>query len=421
MIVTLKAALSSQIAWIEKQKIWTYRELNDLADFWTKRLEEKGIKPLSRIAVRSPSTPAIVALFFAAWRLGAGVCPLNTRLPAEAVQKMVQNLNADLYLDIYEGQSSFISWTGSRASLSKIDAGSPALYLATSGSTAEPKIAVLSLQNLLKNAEGALSLLDLREQDAWLLQLPLFHVGGIAVILRSILARAAIVTDLSYADITHISCIPTHLYRASPVYKNLRCVLVGGAPITISPTYLPIIATYGLTEMGSMVLAQTMPSDGFLGHALPHRKIKIGDDREIWVGGECLFQGYLRNGIIDPPGEWFATRDLGELDLERGIKILGRKDWQFISGGENIQPEEIEQHMMQIPGIQEVAVVPKNDPEFGMRPVAFITGYMELSLLQEILSSKLPKYKIPIDVICLPEMPRLGIKIDRKSLINTIS
>lgn len=417
----LKAAESSSIAWIEKEKVWTYRELGELADFWTKNLEEKGVKPLSRIAVLSPPTPALVALFFAAWRLGVGVCPLNTRLPKPALQKMVQNVNADLYLDAYEDPSLFFPKTGCKTSLSKIDPLLPALYLATSGSTAEPKIAVLTLQNLLKNAEGAIPLLDLREQDAWLLQLPLFHVGGIGILIRSILARAIIVTDPSYSNITHISCIPTHLYRASPVYKKLRCVLVGGAPITECPTYLPIIATYGLTEMGSMVLAQSAPSDGYLGHALPYRKVKVAEDGEIWVGGECLFQGYLERETIAPPGEWFATKDLGELDPTLGIKILGRKDWQFISGGENIQPEEIEQHMMQIPGIQEVAVVPKDDPEFGKRPVAFIKGHIELKRLREILSLKLPKYKIPIDVISLQQMPRLGIKIDRKSLIHAIS
>jgi len=411
----LKTASSSQIAWIEKGKAWTYRELDALADLWTNRLEELGTKPLSRIALRSPPTPYLAALFFAAWRLGAGILPLNTRLPLESVQKIVQTFNAHLYLDAY--QKPFLLNTQKTASLSKVDLMLPALYLHTSGSTGAPKIAVLNLQNLLKNAEGARTILDLREGDRWLLQLPLFHVGGIGIILRSVLAKAAIVTDLSYPEITHLSFVPTQLYRASPVYKTLRCALLGGAPISTYPSYLPITATYGLTEMGSMVLAQKMPTNGYLGWALPHRSLKIADDGEIWVGGDCLFQGYLQNDSITPPGPWFATKDLATLDPKQGIKILGRKDWQFISGGENIQPEEIEHHILQIPGVQEAIVVPKNDPEFGQRPVAFIKGQITLSRLQTALSEKLPKYKIPIHLICLEEMPRQGFKIDRKRLI----
>lgn len=422
----LQSAPSHLPAWIEREKVWTYEELNLLVNGWIQEMRSKGVKPLSRIAVYSSPSPFLAALFFAAWHLGAAVFPLNLRLPKTRMEEAMRSVATDFCYDPLGALGSSLVCLeqpkrGIKGNLRTLDGTLPAVFIMTSGSTAKPKTAVLSLSNLLKNAEGALDVLDLRENDRYLLNLPLFHVGGLGVLLRSILAGAAVVTSLAYPDITHISCIPTQLYRASPVYKTLRCVLLGGAPIHSYPSYLPIIATYGLTEMGSMVLAKKMPTDGYLGFALPERKIKIGEDGEILVGGTCLFQGYWKEGKIEAPGDWFATKDLGKFDPIRGFQVVGRKDWQFISGGENIQPEEIEKVLLQIDGIEEAVVIPKNDPEFGQRPVAFIQGKIDPASLNKKLASFLPKYKIPVSFIFLEEFPRQGIKIDRKALVNSIT
>jgi O-succinylbenzoic acid--CoA ligase len=294
----------------------------------------------------------------------------------------------------------------------------PALFLRTSGSTAEPKLAVLSLANLLANAKGALSILDLKPNDRWLLNLPLFHVSGIGILMRCILAQATIAADEKDVQITHLSCVPTQLYRASPVYKNLRCLLLGGAPIHSYPNHLPVIVTYGLTEMGSMVLAKEKPINGYLGFALPNRDLKLNKDGEILVRGSCLFQGYWQDGKIQKPDDWFATKDIGTFDPIHGIKISGRKDWQFISGGENIQPEEIEKFLLTIPGIEEAAVLPYKDLEFGARPVAFIIGAVNPETIKKKLSKHLPKYKIPKNFLFLKTMPTKGLKIDRAALFN---
>lgn len=277
------------------------------------------------------------------------------------------------------------------------------LLLYTSGSTGNPKIAILSLANLLANAKTAIPAIDLRPGDQYRLTLPLHHVGGIGILIRCILARATIVIDDS-PDITHLSYIPTHLYRATPIYKKLKCLLLGGAPIQKIPEHLPIYTTYGLTEMASMVTLN--------GISLPNREIKLGEDGEIFVKGPSLFQGYLGE---PPQTGWFATKDLGRF-VNKKLEILGRKDWMFISGGENIQPEEIEKHLAAFPEVIEAAILPIDDPEFGQRPVAVISANEKFSLqeMQKRLREYLPKYKIPIALYFIDEMPKKNnLKLNR--------
>jgi O-succinylbenzoic acid--CoA ligase len=332
---------------------------------------------LDRLADSDDSSHLIVQLF-AAWRRDSFLFPTNPRLPL----------------------------------VPQITNGPPrSLLLFTSGSTGSPKIAVLSMGNLLANASTAIGPLDLKAGDLWRLTLPLYHVGGIGIVLRCILARATIVLD-DNPNITHLSYVPTHLYRATPVYKYLRCLLLGGAPITSYPKHLPVYTTYGLTEMGSMVALN--------GTVLPKREVKLASDGEILVRGPCLFQGYLDQ---PPPNDWFPTGDLGRFENGK-LEILGRKDWMFISGGENIQPEEIEQELLALPEILEAAVLPIDDPEFGKRPVAVVRAStsFDLKWLQSQLIKRLPKYKIPIALLFIDEMPRKdNFKLNRFILSQYIN
>ncbi len=244
--------------------------------------------------------------------------------------------------------------------------------------------------------------------------------------MRCVLAGAAMVLDERSEEITHLSYVPTQLYRSSPVYKNLKCLLLGGAPVSQFPERLPVYVTYGLTEMGSMVATRFRPPkiEGYfyLGKPLPGRAVSLSSEGEILVQGKTLFQGYWEKEGLQKPGEWFATKDLGRLDSEEGLAIVGRKDWQFISGGENIQPEEIEQVILQIPTILEAVVIPQNDAEFGQRPIAFVKApFFDEKTTKEYLCKQLPKYKVPIAWIPIDEMPRIGFKIDRKKLFEIVN
>ncbi len=312
------------------------------------------------------------------------------------------------------------------------DVKNAATLLFTSGSTANPKIAYHSLENYEFSARGTNEVLKLNQEDRWLLSLPLFHVGGIAIVFRCARAQATIVLSelplieaILCHNITHISLVPTQLYRLlqedpSKVQKCaqlLKCILLGGAPIGDSlfqnaiKAGLPVHKTYGLTEMTAQVTMDPYPG------ALPYREIKIAKDGEILVKGKTLFQGYDGNAVTLNEEGWFATKDLGRWTPHHTLEILGRKDNMFISGGENIQPEEIELALLSLPYIIEAVVVPKSDPEFGMRPVAFIkqeNPVKDFENIAEMLKEKLPSHKIPIKFFTLQET--LTLKQNRKEL-----
>ena len=174
-----------------------------------------------------------------------------------------------------------------------------------------------------------------------------------------------------------------------------------------------------------MVLTQKNPPlvDGkfFLGKPLPKREMRLSKEGEILVRGETLFVGYLQNGeVIQPLKEgWFPTGDIAHYDLNFGFTIVGRKDWQFISGGENIQPEEIERALLEHPEILEAVVIPQKDSEFGMRPTALIKStnpHLTLDDLKKKLLDHLPKYKIPTKLYHSKNIPKIGNKIDRNKI-----
>lgn len=406
----------SSLAFISKNIELSWEELDAQTEQFMMQLHKASIREGDRIAVLHPPCHELISLFFAAWRIGASICPLNLRLPPAQIESHLKKIQPRLFITSFP----FDPRPLPTPPLSPIPQSA---LLFTSGSTGSPKCAILSLQNLIANASYSI---PLEAQDRWLLSLPLFHVGGIGIMMRCILAKATLVLDEADTKITHLSFVPTQLYRASPVYKNLKCILLGGAPISSYPERLPIYATYGLTEMGSMVLARKHPprinGSLSLGNPMPKREIRLEQDGEIWVKGETLFQGYLNE---TPPFQkgWFPTGDIGRYNEKEGYSILGRKDWQFISGGENIQPEEIEQHLLEIPDILEAVIAPKEDPEFGMRPVAFIrtlNPFLTLEKVQNLLADSLPKYKIPIALYFVDAFPKTGSKIDRRGLTKLI-
>lgn len=271
-----------------------------------------------------------------------------------------------------------------------------AACLYTSGSTTFPKIACFSYENLFWSALGSNISIPFEGNDRWLLSLPLYHVGGIGILMRWALSGALIVIPkkgketkaLNKHKVTHASYVPTTLKREKRSHlEKLKVILLGGAPLP--EIDLPnLYPTYGLTEMSSQVMTR--------GQLLEYRQMKIAPDGEILVKGPTLFQGYFQDGRIHLPLDedgYFHTNDLFD-----GQKILGRKDRQFISGGENIRPEEIETILMQFPEIDKAIVSPVADEDYGMRPKAhlILNHSIEINALKEALKKLLPSYKIPV-------------------------
>ena len=244
-----------------------------------------------------------------------------------------------------------------------------------------------------------------------------------------------LISAIERSQATHISLVPAQLCRMledpknHPVLRSLKCILLGGSAIgehlierSLSLGF-PVYLSYGLTEMSSQV-ATGKPVDAKTPCAkvLPYRQMRIAPDGEILVKGETLFKGYVVGPRLHLPltsDGWFQTGDLGVLDAQGCLTVLGRKDNMFISGGENIQPEEIERALLAIKGVEQAVVVPKEDKEFGHRPVAFVKFHGQAigpGYLTDILKKELPRFKIPIAFYIWPEMIEQGMKITRHEL-----
>ena len=316
-----------------------------------------------------------------------------------------------------------------------IPADRPATTVFTSGSSGEPKGAQHSYGNHYHAAQAANRNMPLVPDDRWLLSLGLHHVAGIAILFRCMVAGTAVavpddgdslVESIERHDVTHLSLVSTQLYRllgddaARNPLARLKAILLGGGPIpqTLVKRALawewPIHTSYGLTETAAQIAATEpgAPLDTLLtsGRPLEPETIRTAADGEILVCGGGLFQGYLRDGRVERPdvGDgWFPTGDLGLFDAEGRLHVSGRKDSRFVCGGENVQPERIEQALCRVPGVVAALVVPLEDAEFGLIPVAFLrmdaSAIPDPDTLRARLADKLERFSIPKRYLAWPE------------------
>lgn len=352
-----------------------------------------------------------------------------------------------------------------RASLLPLDARATAVF--TSGSTGTPKLAVHTLGNHVYSARGSAENIPVSAASRWLASLPFYHVGGLAIVFRCALAGATLAVPsqgmglLSAIRVlrpTHVSMVATQLKRllSTPSVRDdlqsIEAILLGGSaipPALLDDAYArgwPVHISYGSTEMASQVTATPPnPSRETLatsGRCLPYRVISIqaggdgkgGDGKgeeesvgEIYVGGKPLFAGYATSNAADGPLDaartaegLFATGDLGSIDDAGRLHVTGRADRLIVSGGENIQPEEVEAALERCEGILFAAVVGVPDAEFGERPVAFVEWEGEERNLDAELRNKLPGYKLPDAIHPMPrEAIHASLKVDYKILEST--
>ncbi len=381
-------------------------------------LKQAGIKKGDRVALLAENSFHLALLIFALFSLGAVAVPVNFRFPLQQIKAMLRSINcrrvfiskkfdrkfAGMALPVIQIEKFIteLKQIGSPAGVINLKLDQAATIMFTSGSSGHPKAALLTIGNHYYNALGSNEHIRLKPGDRWLLALPLFHVGGLAILFRTFLSGAASVLMPGNANlakviprqnITHLSLVPAQLYRLlaeqhmTKFLPHLKAILLGGGPSAETlieeavGKHLPLYLTYGLTETASQVattkqlLSSNRPDHSNAGRILLYRKLKINKQGEILVKGSTLFKGYIRNQRMYLPLDrngWFHTGDLGKIDSRGNLLVLGRKDNMFISGGENIYPEEIERILREIKGIADTLVVPVPDKEFGQRPVAFI-------------------------------------------------
>lgn len=330
------------------------------------------------------------------------------------------------------------------AGASTIPLQGDATVIFTSGSTGQPKGVVHAWQSHFFSARGAAQVLPLRSTDCWALSLPLYHIGGLAIAMRAALAGAAVallddpVHDWATRRITHGSMVATQLKRVLAATQGappawLRGLLVGGGPVPASlldeahARGWPVHTTYGSTEMASQVTT-TRPGASrealaTAGPVLPYRELTVRASGELAVRGPTQCRAYLTSeGRVHPfdAEGWLHTGDVGHCDAAGRLHITGRVDNQFISGGENIQPETVERALQALPQVAQAVVVPVPDDEFGARPVAFVepapgTAFAP-ACYRSGLQGRLARFKHPDRYLLWPDdMPR-RMKVDRTAL-----
>lgn len=330
------------------------------------------------------STPEAVAAVWAIPRAGALAVPIDPHLPADQVAAVAQVvLPADSEFDAML-----------EVPLHPVRGGMPGdagFVVFTSGSEGTRKGVVLTGANVAASVTASAERLGNGVNDPWLAVLPLFHIGGLSILWRQAAAGAPVVLEPSFdpvrcaallPEVAFASVVPTMLLRMLDAGARgggrLRGVLVGGGPA--DPALLrraidagiPALQTYGMTETCSQVCT-VAPEDaerdlGTAGRPLAGAAVAVDDDGRVRVRGPMVSAGYL--GEEPRSDEWFVTGDLGSIDPEGRLTVLGRADAVIVTGGENVHPALVERALRTVAGVVDARVSGEPDAEWGSALVA---------------------------------------------------
>ncbi len=477
----------------------TYAELATRVDRIAAVLQAGSFRPGSRVAYLGNNHPAFVESMFAAHLIGAIFVPLNTRLAPPEVAFAVNDSGAEVLIfaeelsDLVhealqgsvneglrrimvedaaqeatcpgalgaEGLEALIGATSARAASAVVTLDDPALILYTSGTTGNPKGAVLSHGNLTWNAINAVVDYDYTAAEVSLQISPMFHVASLGMgvlpvllkggtlILQERLDSSEVLRTIAEYNVTALSGVPTtfQMLAEDPAWdqadlSSLTKLTCGGSavPLRVLEAYekrgLAFSGGYGMTEASPGVTA--MPAERSLdkvgSSGLPHfftdiriadplgSSLPAGESGEILVSGPNVMSEYWGRqqdtaASFTDQG-WFRSGDLGYLDDDGFLYVTGRSKDMIISGGENIYPIEVEQMIMELPQIQSVALVGVADEKWGEVPKAVVVvepgSSSSLELLQEHLKGRLAKYKIPKHYAEVAQMPRTASGKTRK-------
>jgi len=368
------------------------------------------------VALDIPGGDAFVAALAAVWAAGDAVAPLDPRLPKPAAAALLAALRP----------TAVVGLDGERVELAGglgVEDGD-ALVVATSGSSGAPRGVVLTHDALRASARATSDRLGVDPvRHHWLACLPLAHVGGLAVVIRALLTgtpvtvlpgfEADAVEALGRRGVaTHVSLVATALNRLDP--SVFACILLGGAA---APDGLPanVVVTYGMTETGSGVVYDGRPLDG-VDVAIGTGRPAGGAAGEVLVRGPMLLRAY-RDGAVpfvagpDGVGGWLPTGDGGRLTDDGHLVVDGRLAEVVVTGGEKVWPAAVEEVLVRHPGVAEVAVGRRPDPEWGERVVAYVVPVdraapPSLDELRELVGGNLAPWAAPKELVVLDRLPR---------------
>jgi O-succinylbenzoic acid--CoA ligase len=401
----------------------TYAELEAEATWVARRLAAYGVRGGATAALTMHPRREEVVLLHALMKLGAIAMPVSPRL-TEAERQAV--LAAERPAVDLSDAAELTQTEADLPLLGEHDMDDLLFKILTGGSTGEPRPVGLTYGNFLFSAVGSAFNIGVEPADRWLCCLPLSHVAGLSIVLRSVIYGTTAVlldgfdteqvaTTLSSGGITVLSLVPTMLIRLLEAGADLsapRAILIGGGPVPEAAVAealdrgATVVQTYGMTETCSQVTTLA-PEDarrkiGSAGRPLLTTHLRI-EESEILVQGPTVAPGFA-----DADG-WLHTADLGRIDEDGFLYVGGRKDDVIISGGENVIPAEVESVLLEHPGVADAAVVGRDDPEWQQAVTALIVPAgdgLDLDELRTYSASRLAPHKVPKRFELVTELPR---------------
>ena len=416
----------------------------------------------SRIAILSDNSVMMAIYVLATMVVYKELLLLNVHLKPKEIENQLAQLNVTTVLHSVERREqlpnsiSAIVFESLERILSDVEEDDTfdwtfedkdiAAIMNTSATTGQFKSVPLRWGQIRAHVQASKEVLGKTEQDNWLMVLPLFHVSGLSILMRSLYNGTAVTILPKYDEaqvlkliesenINMMSLVPTILTQLEPsiTHHKLRVILLGGEFIPMAlidaceKKSLPIYKTYGMTETFSQsvtfsVLDYPHKRDS-VGKPLPGMQVRIDKPDadgvgEIHLTGPMVMTGYIDKEPIDSD---LNTDDIGYVDEDGFVYILNRRKDLIISGGENIYPKELEDLVYTLPSVKECAVVPVPDPKWGQVPALFVAFHdgesMTADAILSFMTKSLAKYKVPKYVKILPALPRNGTgKIVRNEL-----
>ena len=436
--------------------------------------KEQNITAGKRVGIIGKNDADFVINVLALWQLSAVPVPLNTRLTENEIDEQlkladcscvlaqiefvqtINNINKKIipYPDAITHNKSFKI----REEL-KLD--DPAVIIFTSGSSSKSKGIILSFNSLYNSALMSNQLLRYTRSDRWLASLPFYHIGGFSIITRSLLYGIPMIIPDSFAMKDLFSAMDNHQPslislvavqlkkivddKVSPNSDLKNCLIGGGFSDieVIRKAYelgWPVNIVYGSTETSSFVTAlikdEIIFKQNSVGRAVPTNNIFIYDNEgnelkpfeigEIVVQSNALMSGYIDESETQRAVKngFYYTGDIGFLDEDGYLFIEGRKNFLISTGGENVNPIEVEKALLQHPLVAEAAVFPLKDEMWGEIICAAVvlkekSTQLTLDQLKEFLEGKISGFKIPKKIFYLDQLPKTELgKVEKDKLIN---
>jgi o-succinylbenzoate---CoA ligase len=402
----------------------TYAELEAEATWVARRLAAYGVRKGGVAALTMHPRREEVVLLHALMKLGAVALPLGPRLTeAEraavlATERPAVDLNDAADLTQTEADLPL---------LGEHDMDDVCCRILTSGTSGEPRPVALTYGNFLFSAVGSAFNIGVDPRDRWLCCLPLSHVAGLSIILRSVIyGTTAVLLDgfdvqkvasaLVSGDIGVLSLVPTQLIRLLEAGADLshpRAILIGGGPVPEDALRdaldrgATVVQTYGMTETCSQVTTLA-PEDagrklGSAGRPLLTTHVRIDQ-------GEILVQGPTVSRETTDADGWLRTGDLGYIDEDGFLYVTGRSTEAIVTGGENVMPAEVEAVLLAHPAVADAAVVGRPDPEWQEAVCALVVLAEGTETSEEDLQAhcgeSLASYKVPKRVDFVSSLPR---------------